>query len=536
MNRSLLLVICDFLLLSLLALVRFESQGNDAQAVPLRSEAEAALELGEPPSPEADLLAAMREALAAEAAERAAVLARTSETEAALRTREAELAAQSEALAAREAELRAAAAVQQALVVQRDQLANQRDDAAAALERLAQQQAALGAEQQALAAAQLREAAERRAAEAALATAQAELAATRAAQSELATNLGASRTEAEVSRQRLAELQQRLQERESALSRAREEAAQLAAEASAQERAQLALLNQLAVLQTEAEGVKQALSVARESAVATAEQRAAMQAQADRLFDRLADLSTAQNQLATELATSRPLSVNEIYRQHLARTVAIEITTVESVLLGDRTRTVSLVGLPATIAGEVGVAFPLDTTPLNSRGLRSVTLTLGTSPQTVSPTWLGRLTEDPRVGWLPLSAEDLAKLGVKPAVASTTPTGASQAILMARDLTNSYGTVPYRLLAEAPQHVALVRSGIERLFGDLSPRRGDALYQPNGEWMGFLVTDNHGVVVSRRPAMGSARLRLNPLADPATISTWGALGNDLRTALPSTIQ
>lgn len=512
MNRSILLVICDFLLLSLLALARFE---------PLEQEPEPETPVEESAS-EADLLAAMRETLAAEAAERE-VLAETAASTA------EELVAREAALAEREQELRQRSQELEAARQEAAELASQR----AALE-----QAKLELEQsrQDLLTRSQQEAAERRAAEARLETAREQLEAARSEQATLAANLGSTQKDAEVSRERLAELQRQLREREAALEDARREAEARAARAAEEERARRELQQRLAVVQAEAEAVRESLNLARENVEVFTAQNAAMRKQTEDLFANLERLSETQDRLAEEVAAARPKSANEIFQGHLRRTVSVRLNAAETLLLGNRNRAFEQPGLVVDLAGEVGVVFSLQGTPLNSTSLRGVDVSVKRGSSLIPARSLGRLPEDPRVGWIPLTINEQQRLGVEPAESASDPNVASEAILISSTADGTYGTVPFRLVASAPNHLGLVRGGVEKLLGDINPAREDWLYLPNGQWLGTLVTDSLGVIAQEQPPRGPAMLSLQTNPPEAIVRRWAERGDEALTRLAEAVQ
>ncbi|MGF1452897.1 MAG: hypothetical protein ACFB21_12585 [Opitutales bacterium] len=507
MNRSLLLVICDFLLLSLLALARFEPPEGEAGPE--------AGETGPAPPPEADLVATLQETLAAESEERQQLAATAEATAAELAEREAALAEREAALRERTEALEAARADAERLERERAEIAEAR--------------AALEAQRQ-------REAQERQTAEARLETAREELAAARAEQAELAESLGSTRTAADVSRERLAELQKLLQEREAALEAARQEARQRANAAAAEQQARTQLEQRLAVVQAEAEAVRESLERTQQNFAASAEQNRAVREQTERLFDNLQRLSAAQDRMAEEVAASRPQSVNQVYEAHLRRLVTVDLSTRESLLLGDRVRDFALPGLVVTLRGQAGVVFPLDQTPLNRSSLRRVSVEVAKGDQTLQARALARLQADPRLGWVPLSAAELEQLGVEPAQAANDPTAASEAILIGAAPERGYGMVPYRLMPQAPRHLTLMRGGIEKLFGDLNPARRDWLYLPDGNWLGSLVGDEVGVLAGSAPTTGPGRLRLQPAPGVADVQGWAERGALAEEELPEAVR
>jgi hypothetical protein len=431
MNKTLLLILCDFLLLNLLALTRWE------KAEPPRPRQPPVPELAaNTVTKEQDLVEMMRQSLADEQAVRDE-LAR-------------KLAAADSALAAREQSL-------SQLQAERARLAQEKDATAAAL-------------------ASTRKAAEELQRKASSATQEANLTKEQLAQLQRAL----AEKQAEAERQKLA-----LSALEKAHSDARKqiEGLTMAVVVAEQEKKNLrettdALKTQVEAERSErikvqetttqlAQGVGQ---LAQRSGELTKELRENRPINANVLFN-----DFQSNRVTVAFSVSRKGLFGQSTRQKNASTV----------LVSDGHRVYALTHLSDT-------PFSLSEKGADWEKF-SVRLGRDTGATSV-PESLLFLHQDPRVVVLPISTTEVSALGAKPYPLASDPYKFPEAVLI-DGKGRGYGEVGFKLDPTHPGYVRVENRFFKRIFGDFAPKRGDLVFSKTGEFLGVMVNNDYCAVV-----------------------------------------
>lgn len=431
MNKTLLLILCDFLLLNLLALTRWE------KAEPPRPK--------QPPVPELaanavtkdqDLVEVMRQSLADEKAVRDELAQKLSSTDA--------------ALAAREQSLTQVQAERAKLAQERNQVAATLTETQRAAAELSQkysaatQEASMTKEQ--------------------LAQIQRELAEKQAE---------AARLDRE--RQRLAQEQAAAQKQIQGLT--------MAVVVAEQEKKNLreaadALKGQVEVERTErlkvqeantqlAQGVGQ---LAERSGELTKEIRENRPINANVLFN-----DFQSNRVTASIAASRRGFLGQSNRAKDASTV----------LVTDGRQVYALMHVADTVFsfGESGVDWESIT----------VNLSKGGGGRSAAPQ-LQFLAQDPRIVVLPLDPTQASTLNAKIYPLANDPFKFPEAVLIDGN-GRGYGEVGFKLDAGEPGFVRVDNRFFKRLFGDFAPKRGDLVFAKTGELLGIMVNNDYCAVL-----------------------------------------
>ncbi len=111
------------------------------------------------------------------------------------------------------------------------------------------------------------------------------------------------------------------------------------------------------------------------------------------------------------------------------------------------------------------------------------------------------LTQDPRIIALPLDASQAAALAAKIFPIAVDPFKFSEAVLIDGG-GRGYGEVSFKLDAADPGFVRVDNRLFKRMFGDFSPKRGDLVFSKTGEFLGMMVNDDYCAVIKElRPLM-----------------------------------
>ncbi len=442
MNRTLLLILCDFLLLTLLALTRWET--------------------AEPERPSATSVAA------AESADEAVSVA-DDVVELMRLTFEEQQAAQADARAALEAEI---AERERVLVAAQETSARELAERDARLEALDDERTTLQEQRRVLARS---------------------LASVRSEASELSQRLETTTAEAVASRARLDQLQRDLEAREAEAARREQELAQLSEEQAAA-RAQIEDLN-IAVRVAEQEKVllRETAETFREQAEIEREERLRVQETTVQLAAGVGELAEKSAEITAEIRDNRPINANTLFSEFLLNRVPTSFRVERPGIFGstvdreDRTRTILVTDGTLTFA-----VLHLEATPFNfvepPSNWDRIDVTLEREGARAAPLAMRFLSRDPRVVAMPLTPADVSALGVEVYELATDPFRFPEAVLI-NNGGQGYGEVPFKLEAGLPGYVRMDNRLVRRLMGDFPPSRGDLVLSKTGRLLGIMVTD-----------------------------------------------
>jgi X-X-X-Leu-X-X-Gly heptad repeat protein len=432
MNKTLLLILCDFLLLNLLALTRWEK----AEPVPTKQQ---------PPVPEMnanaatrdqDLVETMRQSLADERAAREEVAERLSAADSAVAAREQALAAlQAERAklassltetqkAANELNQRVTSATQEATMT-KEQLAQLQRELEEKQRELAQRQAEAERQKQALAALEQQQAESRKQIEG------------------LTMAVVVGEQEKKNLRETAETLKTQVETERADRLRVQETATQLA------------------------QGVGQ---LAEKSGELTKEIRDNRPINANVLFNEF-----LANRVQTTITANRKGFLRQVNRSEMTRTVFVTNGKQAFALLHFADTPFSF-SAPAADWEQINVEF---TRPPSAKS---------------SGAELDFLASDPRVIAVPVTDAQVAELGGKVYPLAAEPFKFPEAVLV-NGGGKGYGEVSFKVDAAMPGYVRVDNRFFRRVFGDFSPARGDLVFSKTGEFLGIMVNSDFCAVV-----------------------------------------
>ena len=495
MNKTLMLVICDFLLLSMLALARFDPPKEAATAT-LDATASSA-------TAEAELIELLEESLQSE------LSSRQNLTEDLTETRES-LQQKARALAEREAALEA---------TQTDLAAS-----TAQAEELARSKAQIEAEQAALAAEKARLEAESTQLAARFDRTRTELEASKSQQVELVSTLGQLKAQSSVTQEKLNQTEEELIAREIAL--AEREAALKAAEADkAALQAERETLNrQLEVAQAERRLLEQNLTQEQTEKQQLQEEKELAFARADRLTENVSQLgqgvstlTQASEDIKKEIEAARPQTMSEIFPRFQNHRASLRFTATERGLFGaESIKTYESKSI--LIRDESGATYLVThsaNSPFafgkNANNLLAASLEVSLANRRFPVSQIGFLSADPRILFVPLPQSLVDASGLETFPLALQPERWEEAVLVKNDESN-FGRTGFRRLTESERFLKMDRPALGQLFADFASSRGDLAFTKNSQFIGLLTDTEHAVVIN--DFLASAITRLGKGFDP----------------------
>ena len=505
MNRSILIVICDFLLVSLLAFSSVDINKVSQEGVQRQIKVD--LSPNQQPENRQDLTAVMRLALDDERKGRDRLQGQLAEFRGTLDQTHATLVQTREALAqARETATQASETLNRTREDLEKKQANlaERNQQVQAFQKELQTR-----EQQALRLEQEKARAQQQYAEA-VANIQ-----------NLQQQLQTTATDAVITKEKLAATEVEVRRQQAQASTLEQRLSQLAQsnQVVLAERQQLA--TQLQVAESEKRSATQQVAKMQDEVRVEREEKTRLTAHADKLADGVKVLASKSGDLAEgvktltakstelsqEIRENRPLAPNTIFnefvtnrvhaRMHASRSGIFGIDSskhreFDLVLLGDGTNTYAL--------GHV------EDTPLSfySPGASWESLTGNLSRSntilTISSVIFARL--DPRVVLIPLTPSQVRDLGCKVYRTAPDPFKFQEAVIVgARE--SYYGECKFQMDLTTPDYVKMDRNLLKGWFGKFNPSRGDMVFSKTGELLGIMANSTYCVMMRNFNAGGS---------------------------------
>ncbi|MBM3880064.1 MAG: hypothetical protein FJ387_10150 [Verrucomicrobia bacterium] len=458
MSRAVLVIICDFLLISLLSLARFDD-----------------LPPAETPAPQTDggvdqrtvqdMVDVMKQALEQERANRDQLQQALEQAKLSLAEREKLLAQRAGEITKFEENLQNATATAQQLAEERARLQKTQEQTLNQLAALREAQA--------------------RAEESAR---------------KLQTELAQSATEASISEAKAAALQSELTAR-------RDEARQMQDQISSLQRISLEaeqekgrLATQLTAVQTTATIVREQLQETRVQVESLTQEKAQIQQHATVLARGMDDIAKSSTELTTEIRENRPLAPNTIYTQYLTNRVTARLSARRSGVLGfDVSRERESHTVLFQDGAQIYALFHVEDTPMpvwnQAYDWEQFTGALSEGRRQLAVKEIALVTLDPRVLVAPIDSSGVARLGVTPYPLAREPGKYQQAVLVGAK-EGYYGEAEFKLSAQHPNYVRMERRAFRRLFGKFSPSRGDLVFALTGELLGIMANNEFCVVLS----------------------------------------
>jgi len=447
MNKTLLLILCDFLLLTLLSLVNWEKEESETEA---RSSGDAEEQsVSTMAMMEQDLLDTLTSAL-----EEEKQLQELAQTEAD-KTRE-ELDKTNEALQAKEASLNE---LQSEL-----QVAETREETLASEKRTLEMESELAKKT----ITELEE--------------DYRLLETQAKQTETQTRLLQQELQAKLNE---------IAEKEKAIERERQE--RRLAEAKAQE-----LSVQVGVAEEQKKMLMANVETLKGEVETERKERRQLQQQTSRMAEGITQLAERSQDLTEEFRSSQPVNANIIFNRFSENQIAARFRSERLYRGQSSVESSQAMTILVSDGSSVFALTHFDSTPLGlnreSLNYRRVEVELQRNESKVWPTKFGFLSLDPRIAAIPLTGEESERLGGRVFYTAPDPFKFSEAVLV-DEKGDYYGEVEFKLDPATPGYVRMQSRIFNRLFGDFSPSSGDLVFSKTGELLGLMVDKRYCALV-----------------------------------------
>jgi hypothetical protein len=434
MNRSILIVICDFLLVSLLAFSTVDINKVSDTGTPRSITIDIATNQ---PESGKDLTAVMRMALSDERQQRERLLGELSHARETATTRETQVKSLQE------------------------QLQQKQQEAA----QLGQEQS--GLQQQ-------------------YSSAQTNIQALSAEVQRTVQEAQRNAEEAAASRNRLAEMQAELRKQVEQAAALQKQMSHLEQSNQLAQAEKQQLAGRLQVAETEKRMASEQVSTMRDEVKTEREEKA-------KLAEGVKALASKSGQLVQEIRENRPLTANTIFSEFMTNRVQARFVASRAGLIGTSKRSQTQTVLVSDGTNTFALCHVQDT-PLtlapSARDWDALTGSLERNETRLPIQSVSFYFEDPRVVLIPLSTAQVKQLGSKVYRISSDPYKFQDAVLVGA-AEGYYGECRFQIDASTPEYVKLDRSFLKGLFGQFNPSRGDLVFSKSGELLGVMANNSY---------------------------------------------
>lgn len=487
MNRTVLIVICDFLLLTLIATVRLDQPPTPRldMAAPKQ-----AASLAPPSLPAAarsqsprtsDLVEAMRGSLEDERASRDKLASALTEAEEALRAQQQLVAERQRQLEQTAGTLREKEEEARRAAQARDQLAGQFSQTQSTLQEIQRQLAASSTE--------ARMAQER------LSSIEQQYALAQTNIVQMERQLSSTSTEARIARERLAQIEADLRTRQAEAQEARERIDQVDRLRQAAELERERIAGQLKVAETEQRLTQEQLQDAKGQIQTVQKEKAELQKVTTQLAEGVGEMADKQGELTKEIRENRPTAANTIFADFLTNRVNTDFRADRTGILN---RTISKDSQARTILVTDGLQtfalYHVEDTPFRIEEFGKdwerfiVHLYRGMAILPVQKIMF--LAMDPRVVVAPVTEAQAKQLGARVYQTAKDPYRFQEAVVVGAD-EGYYGDTRFTLDANNRNYLKMDRAVLGKFVGRFNPSRGDLVFAKSGELIGIMVNKEY---------------------------------------------
>jgi len=218
-------------------------------------------------------------------------------------------------------------------------------------------------------------------------------------------------------------------------------------------------------------------------------------------------LASKSGELVEEIRENRPLAPNHIFNNFLTNRVFASISGSRPGILGEVKRKEDTATVLATDGTNTFAICHVEDTPLvlwtPGTDWQRLTGTFGRDPSRVPIRNLSFQFRDPRIVWMKLNPADARALGTNKVYhLSADPFKFQDAVLVGAN-EGYYGECRFEIDLSTPDHVRLDRNVLKGLFGKFNPSRGDLVFSRTGELLGVMANSTYCMVVRNFDAGGT---------------------------------
>ena len=239
--------------------------------------------------------------------------------------------------------------------------------------------------------------------------------------------------------------------------------------------------------------------MATDQAIRMQEEGKVERAEKAKLAEGVKALASKSDQLAQEIQQNRPLAPNTIFNQFVTNRVQASFSAVRSGFLGMESNKRADAQTVLVTDGTNTVALcHVQDTPLSfgdpGTDWQGFAGTLGRDTTFIPIRSLSFYQLDPRVVFMPITQAEARQLGGKVYRASSDPFKFQDAVLVGAQ-EGYYGECTFQIDLTTPLYVKMDRNSLKGLFGKFNPSRGDLVFSRTGELLGVMANSTYCIMI-----------------------------------------
>jgi len=230
-------------------------------------------------------------------------------------------------------------------------------------------------------------------------------------------------------------------------------------------------------------------------------EKAQLQASTKTLAEGVTALAEKSSALTQEIRENRALPANSVFNDFSTNRIETAFESVREGAFGSRVkREKKSRSLLVSDGSQTFAIYHLAETPLGGSPPGTVwtalTGNIARGDSTVPIRRVSFLVQDPRVLVIPISEPEARKLGSKIYRIAPDPFKFAEAVLVGAG-ENYFGECRFVIDPAAPKYVKMDRSFFKGFFGKFNPSRGDLVLSKTGEVLGVMVNNEYCVVLGK---------------------------------------
>jgi len=228
------------------------------------------------------------------------------------------------------------------------------------------------------------------------------------------------------------------------------------------------------------------------------EEKTRLAQQASTLAEGVKVLANKSGELVQEVRDSRPLAPNTIFSQFLTNRVSARFEAVRPGLLGEAQRSSDIQTVLVTDGTNTFALCHVQDTPLSLSNpgteWEGLTGSLRRSSTEFPIRAMIFSLRDPRIVLMPITSAQANALGCHVYSLSSDPYKFQDAVLVGTR-EGYYGECRFQIDPTTPEYVRLDRNFIKGLFGKFNPTRGDLVFSKTGELLGIMANGAYCMMI-----------------------------------------
>jgi multidrug efflux pump subunit AcrA (membrane-fusion protein) len=223
----------------------------------------------------------------------------------------------------------------------------------------------------------------------------------------------------------------------------------------------------------------------------------AERAEKTKLAEGVKALASKSGELAQEVRENRPLASNTIYNQFVTNRLDARFNAFRPGIIGADKRRETQTVLVSDGKNTFALSHVQDT-PLTlwnpGTDWEALTGTLAHNMATVPIRSLSFQLQDPRVVLMPVTAAQARELGCMVYPISPDPFKFQDAVLVGTR-ENYYGECKFEIDVSTPDYLKIDRKVLKGLFGKFNPSKGDLVFSRTGQLLGIMVNSTYCMMI-----------------------------------------